>query len=85
MSSLFSFPNPVNDKAARVVAAGALTMAADVLLGVLMVAASLEAFAGFCVGCRVFAGLMRMGVIPDTVCEECANIALRADRQAGAA
>jgi hypothetical protein len=163
ITSLFSFPNPVNEKAARVVAAGALTMAvitlatswywmliplaygfvarvltgptlsplgrlatsviaprlgpprpvpgppkrfaqaigavitlaaaiialpnptttstpADVLLGLLVVAAGLEAILGFCVGCRLFAGLMRIGVVPDAVCEECANIALRAER-----
>jgi hypothetical protein len=38
----------------------------------LLVAASLEAFAGFCLGCRIFAGLMRLGVIPQSVCERCA-------------
>jgi|SRR5271167_4411147 len=168
MTSLFSFPNPVNEKAARVVAAGVLTMAVvtlatswywlliplaygflarvltgptlsplgqlatkviaprlgperpvagppkrfaqgigavitlaaavialqdptatspatDVLLGLLVIAAGLESILGFCVGCRIFSGLMRVGLIPDTVCEECANIALRAERPAGAA
>jgi len=165
MTSLWSFPNPVNEKAARVVAAGALAMAvitlatswywlliplaygfvarvltgptlsplgrlatrviaprlgperpvpgppkrfaqgigaaitvaaavialphpttpstaADVLLGLLVVAAGLESILGFCVGCRVFAGLMRVGLIPDAVCEECANIAVRTERHA---
>lgn len=48
--------------------------AAQVVLGVLVVAASLEAFAGFCLGCRIFALLMRTGVIPDSVCEECNDI-----------
>jgi hypothetical protein len=28
----------------------------------------------FCLGCQIFAGLMKLGVIPETVCEECANI-----------
>ena len=48
--------------------------AAQVVLGVLMVAASLEAFAGFCLGCRIFALLMRTGVVPESVCEECNDI-----------
>ena len=165
MGSLISFPNPVNEKAARVVAAGVLAMGiatlatgwywlliplaygfvarvltgpklsplgrlatrviaprlgpekpvpgppkrfaqgvgatltiaaaaialshpsrvsvpADVLLAMLVVAAGLESIAGYCVGCRVFAGLMRIGLIPAQVCEECANIALRAERAA---
>jgi hypothetical protein len=45
--------------------------AAYAVLGMLIVAASLEAFFGFCLGCKVFAGLMRLGVIPDDVCERC--------------
>ena len=40
-------------------------------LGLLIAAASLEAFAGICLGCRAFALLMRAGVIPDEVCERC--------------
>ncbi|HYD10093.1 MAG TPA: DUF4395 domain-containing protein [Acidimicrobiales bacterium] len=158
MSELFSFPNPVNDVAARVVAAGVVAMAlvtivfdarwltlvlaygfvarvltgptlsplgrlatqvvvprlslpvrfvpgppkrfaqgigaaftvtvavltygfdrfdvGEVLLGVLLVPASLEAFAGYCVGCKVFGVLMRVGVIPESVCEECADLSL---------
>jgi hypothetical protein len=49
-----------------------LTGAAYVLLGMLIVAASLEAFVGFCLGCQIFALLMRTGVIPQDVCERCA-------------
>ena len=41
---------------------------------VLVAAASLEAFAGFCVGCAVFAGLMRVGVVPSSVCEACDDL-----------
>lgn len=37
-------------------------------------AASLEAFAGFCLGCWMFGLLMRLGVIPESVCEACADI-----------
>ena len=43
----------------------------------LAVAASLEAALGFCLGCRIFALLMRLGVIPDHVCEECNDLSLR--------
>lgn len=48
--------------------------AANVLIGMLVVAASLEAFLGFCLGCRIFALLMRMGVIPPEVCERCNDL-----------
>ncbi len=51
--------------------------AAQVVLGLLIVAASLEAFAGYCLGCKVFAVLMRFGVIPEEVCEACNNVGLR--------
>ena len=51
--------------------------AAWVLLGVLIVAASLEAFAGFCLGCAIFGLLQRRGLIPESVCEACNNIELR--------
>jgi hypothetical protein len=51
--------------------------AAQVVLGLLLVAASLEAFAGYCLGCKTFALLMRAGVIPESVCEECNNVGLR--------
>jgi hypothetical protein len=50
---------------------------AQVVLGLLLVAASLEAVAGFCIGCRIFSGLMRLGVIPEPVCAECADISRR--------
>lgn len=155
--SLFDFPNPVNDTAARVVAAGATTMAlmvavlgwgwvlipltygfiarvltgptlsplgrfatefaaprlgppsytpgppkrfaqgigvtftvtasllwlagapgaAQVVVAMLAGAAYLEAAFGFCLGCRIFAVLIRAGLVPDTVCEECNDLSLR--------
>jgi len=56
---------------------------AEVVLGVLVAAASLEAFAGFCLGCQAFAVLMRVGVVPERVCEECNDIWAR-DRAAAA-
>ncbi|MFT4035967.1 MAG: DUF4395 domain-containing protein [Patulibacter sp.] len=48
--------------------------AAYVVLGILAVAAGLEAFAGFCLGCRIFALLMRAGLVPNDVCEACNDI-----------
>ncbi len=47
---------------------------AQVVLGLLVVAASLESFAGYCLGCQAFALLMRVGVIPESVCERCNDI-----------
>ena len=33
-------------------------------------------FLGFCLGCKLFAGLMKVGVVPESVCEACANLNL---------
>ena len=41
------------------------------VLGLLVVAATLESVFAFCIGCRVFAVVMRVGVIPKSVCERC--------------
>ena len=51
--------------------------AADGVLFAFVVAAGLESIAGYCVGCKVFGTLMRMGVVPQSACEECASINLR--------
>jgi hypothetical protein len=48
--------------------------AAQVVLGLLAVAASLEAFLGLCLGCKAFALLMRAGVIPEEICDRCNDI-----------
>ena len=48
--------------------------AAQVLLAMLVVAATLESVFGVCLGCRAFAMLMRAGVIPQEVCERCNDI-----------
>jgi hypothetical protein len=48
--------------------------AARGVLVALIGAASLEAGLGFCLGCKVFALLMRAGLIPESVCEECNDI-----------
>lgn len=51
--------------------------AADVVLGLLVVAAGLESIADYCLGCKVFGLLMRAGVVPEEVCAECADISWR--------
>lgn len=53
-----------------------------VLIAGLTVAAGLEAFAGFCLGCVIFARLMKWGVVPESVCEECNDISKRLVRSA---
>ncbi|MDO9408825.1 DUF4395 domain-containing protein [Patulibacter sp.] len=50
------------------------TAFANVCLGLMVVFAGLESLAGICVGCRMFAVLMRMGVIPPETCEACNDI-----------
>jgi hypothetical protein len=47
---------------------------ADVLLAGLVIAAGLESIFGLCLGCRLFALLMRVGLVPADVCAECADI-----------
>jgi hypothetical protein len=54
-----------------------LTTAAWVVLAMLTCAAFLEAAFGICLGCKAFAVLMRIGVIPESVCEECADLSKR--------
>ena len=44
------------------------------LVAVLAIFAFLEAAFGLCVGCKVFALLIRTGVVPASVCRECANV-----------
>ena len=54
-----------------------LMTAALALVAVIALAAALESVFAFCVGCRVFAALMRVGVIPAATCEACDDISLR--------
>ncbi len=51
--------------------------AADLVLGLFVVAAGLESIFAVCLGCQVFSLLMRIGLVPASVCEECADISLR--------
>ena len=49
---------------------------AYVLIGMIAIAATLESVFALCLGCKLFALLMRLGVIPETVCESCNNLQL---------
>lgn len=51
-----------------------LTLAADIVLGALIIAASLESLFGLCLGCKAFALAMRAGLVPSDVCERCKDI-----------
>ena len=57
-----------------------LGMAAPVVVtigAIMVVFPALEAILGICVGCTVFAVLMKLGVVPEEICLECADISLR--------
>jgi len=56
--------------------AGALGLS-DVLIVMLVVAATLESVFALCLGCKLFSVLMRARVIPESVCVECADISAR--------
>lgn len=47
------------------------------ILSALIGAASLEAFAGYCIACRIFPLLVRAGIVPESACEECADLSKR--------
>jgi hypothetical protein len=47
---------------------------AKIVLGLLIIAAFLESVFAYCMGCKVFAFLMRVGVVPEEVCERCNDI-----------
>jgi Domain of unknown function (DUF4395) len=51
---------------------------AAITLVVVLAAASLEGFMGYCVGCTVFGWLIRAGVVPEAVCEACVDLTARA-------
>ena len=55
--------------------------ASFVVITMLAVAASLEAFVGFCLGCVIFGQLMRWNLVPESVCLECADISRRVAAQ----
>ena len=58
---------------------------AETLLGALAACAFLESALGLCLGCKTFAVLMRLGVIPEEVCQDCNNIWARQPKPSPAA
>ncbi len=53
------------------------TAVAYVLVAMIVAAATLEAALAFCLGCRIFAVLVRVGVVHERHCVECADISAR--------
>jgi len=51
-----------------------LHTAGYVVLGALVAAATLESVFALCLGCQAFAVLMRVGLVPESVCQECNDI-----------
>lgn len=52
-------------------------LGAQILLGLMIIAAGLESLFAFCIGCKIFAGLMRLGWVPAETCEACNNLTLQ--------
>jgi hypothetical protein len=50
------------------------------LLALIILASGLESIFALCIGCQLFAVLMRTGLVPDSICAECANLSLRSGR-----
>jgi len=65
--------------AALILALTGSTGAPLVLVAMITAAATLESVSGYCLGCAIFARLMAAGLVPDTVCEACNNLSLRAE------
>jgi hypothetical protein len=42
--------------------------------GVMIRYPALKSFLGLCIGCKIFAMLMKLGMIPQDVCADCADI-----------
>ncbi|HET7571345.1 MAG TPA: DUF4395 domain-containing protein [Gaiellaceae bacterium] len=53
---------------------GGFHVEALVLVAILAAFATLEATLGFCMGCRVFYLGMRLGLVPASVCVDCARV-----------
>ena len=52
--------------------------AAQLVIAALIFAATLESVFAICLGCIAFSFLMKLGVIPQNICESCNDISLRA-------
>lgn len=53
------------------------TGVAVTLVAAILVAATLESVFAFCLGCKLFAVLMRAGVVPEDTCAACNDLELR--------
>lgn len=67
----------VMSTAALILAFAVSEQAADGVLIAFLPAAGLESIFGYCLGCKVFGLLMRVGVVPESVCAECTDIGPR--------
>lgn len=56
---------------------GGFGLAATVLIALITVAATLESALGLCLGCIIFARLMAIGLVPESVCEACNDLSNR--------
>ena len=54
-----------------------LRLEAYLVLALLIVAATLESVFAICLGCKIFARLMQVGIVPESVCQECADMSKR--------
>ena len=62
----------------NVITGSSTAISVVVVIGAVMVLFPLlEAAFGLCVGCRLFAVLMRLGLVPEEVCLDCADITRR--------
>jgi len=59
-----------------------LTAPALVAVAAILAAAGLEAFLGVCLGCRLFARLVTLGVLPAHACAACRDLTTRSDAAA---
>ena len=53
-----------------------INLAHQSVIGQVGVSAIKSAAFGFCFGCKIFSSLMRVGLIPERVCEKCANFSI---------
>jgi len=60
--------------AALILSMVGMTGWAMVVVGLLLAAATLESVLGLCLGCKIFGLLMKLGLIPDEVCQRCQDI-----------
>jgi hypothetical protein len=60
-----------------ILAASGFVLGPQVLLGLMVVFATLESALAVCVGCLIFAQLMRRGLIPAETCEACNDVQRR--------